>query len=60
MAINTAPFDPAEYLDDEEAIEAYLEESRKIAVEIADPSFLTQALGTVARARGTKASLSPE
>lgn len=60
MAIQTWPYDPAEYLDGEEAIEAYLEESLKIAVEIADPSFLTQALGTVARARGAKASLSPE
>jgi probable addiction module antidote protein len=60
MTLHTRPYDPAEYLDDEEAIEAYLEESRKIAVEIADPSFLTHALGTVARARGAKASLSPE
>jgi DNA-binding phage protein len=50
MAIQTKPYDPADYLDDEEAIEAYLEESRKIAVEITDPSFLTQALGTAARA----------
>ena len=60
MAIQTKLYDPAEYLDDEEAIEAYLKESRKIAVEIADPFSLTQALGTMARARCAKASLSPE
>lgn len=52
MAIKTRPFDPAEYLDDDEAIEAYLQESLNIAMEISDPSFLTQALGAVARARG--------
>ena len=60
MAIQTRPYDPAEYLDNEEAIEAYLEASRKIAVEIADPTSLTQVLGTVARAQGAKASLTPE
>ena len=52
MAIQTRTFDAAEYLDDDEAIEAYLQKSLDIALEISDPSFLTQALGTVARARG--------
>jgi probable addiction module antidote protein len=52
MPLETRPFDPAEYLDDDEAIEVYLEESLKIALEVADPSVLTQALGVVARARG--------
>jgi probable addiction module antidote protein len=52
MAIKTTPFDPAEYLDDDESITAYLQESLKIALEDSNPGFLTQALGTVARARG--------
>jgi probable addiction module antidote protein len=52
MALKTRPFDPAEFLDDDESIEAYLQESLKIALEDSNPSFLTQALGTVARARG--------
>jgi probable addiction module antidote protein len=52
MALKTRPYDPAEYLDDDESIEVYLQESLKIALEDSNPSFLTQALGTVARARG--------
>ena len=52
MAIQTRPYDPAEYLDSDEAIEAYLQESRNIALEDSNPSFLTEALGAVARARG--------
>lgn len=52
MASATSPFDAAEYLEDEEAIAEYLEEAMKIAMEDSDPSFLTVALGTVARARG--------
>jgi probable addiction module antidote protein len=52
MVTKTRVFDPAEFLDDDESIEAYLQESLNIALEISDPSFLTQALGTVARARG--------
>jgi probable addiction module antidote protein len=52
MALKTRPFDAAEYLEDEEAIAEYLEEAMKIATEDSDPSFLTVALGTVARARG--------
>ena len=48
MAVKTTRFDSAEYLDSDEAISAYLEE----ALETDDPAFITQALGTVARARG--------
>ena len=50
MTVETRPYDPAEYLDNEEAIEAYLEESRRTAAEIDDPTLLAQALATVARA----------
>ena len=52
MALKTRPFDAAVYLEDDEAIVEYLEEAMKIAMEDSDPSFLTVALGTVARARG--------
>ena len=48
MAVKTTRFDSAAYLDSDEAISAYLEE----ALETNDPAFITQALGTVARARG--------
>ena len=48
MAVKTTRFDSAEYLDSDEAINAYLEE----ALETDDPAFITQALGTVARAHG--------
>jgi probable addiction module antidote protein len=48
MAVKTTRFDSAEYLDSADAISAYLEE----ALETDDPAFITQALGTVARARG--------
>jgi probable addiction module antidote protein len=52
MAVKTRPYDSAEYLEDDQAIAEYLEEAMKIAMEDSDPSFLAQALGTVARARG--------
>lgn len=52
MALKTRPYDPAEYLDDDESIEAYLQESLNVALEDSNPAILTQALGTVARARG--------
>lgn len=52
MSLRTRPFDAAAYLDTPEAIEAYLQEAIQIATEDSDPSFLAQALGTVARARG--------
>ena len=41
-------FDPAEYLDDPEAIAAYIEE----AFDIGDPKFIADAIGIVARAAG--------
>lgn len=47
----TRPFDAAEYLDTSEAIAAYLSE----AFETNDPGFITEAIGTVARARGMAA-----
>ena len=46
--IKTRPFDPAAFLDSNEAIAAYLEE----ALDIGDPAFIADALGVVARARG--------
>ena len=52
MALKTFPYDSAEYLEDDQAIAEYLEKAMKIAMEDSDPSFLAQALGTVARARG--------
>jgi len=42
----TKPFDPAEYLDDSDAIAAYMSE----ALESGDPAFVADALGVVARA----------
>ena len=47
----TRPFDAAEYLDSPEAIAAYLSE----AFETNDPGFITEAIGSVARARGMSA-----
>lgn len=57
----TTPYDSAEYLDSEEAINAYMEE----ALATDDPSLVAKALGTIARARGMaqiakKAGLSRE
>ncbi len=46
--LNTKPFDPADYLDDRESVAAYMTE----ALESADPAFVADALGVVARARG--------
>jgi probable addiction module antidote protein len=46
--LKTTPFDPAEYLDDEQSIVAYLNE----VLAGGDPSAVVAALGTVARARG--------
>ena len=47
----TRVFDAATYLDSREAIAAYLSE----AFETRDPAFVTEALGTVARAQGMAA-----
>ncbi|MDR3449844.1 MAG: putative addiction module antidote protein [Alphaproteobacteria bacterium] len=57
----TTPFDSAVYLDSREAVNAYMEE----ALATGDPSFIAQALGTIARAQGMasiakKAGLSRE
>ena len=46
--LKTKPFDPAAYLDTSESIAAYMTE----ALESGDPSFVADALGVVARARG--------
>ena len=48
MPVKTRPFDPAAYLDSEEAIAAYLTE----ALASNDPGFIADALGVVARTRG--------
>ncbi len=48
MAIETTPWDGAEFLDTTEAIVAYLE----AAFEDGDPKVITHALGKVARAKG--------
>lgn len=48
MQIKTRPFDPAAYLDSEEAIAAYMTE----ALDSNDPGFIADALGVIARARG--------
>ncbi|WP_157017481.1 addiction module antidote protein [Mesorhizobium xinjiangense] len=47
MTFESAPYDSAEFLEDDEAIAAYLEE----AFATNDPAFILKALGTVARAR---------
>ncbi len=49
--VKTKPFNAAAYLDSREAIAAYLSE----AFETHDASFVTEALGTVARAKGMAA-----
>jgi len=48
MAVETKPFDPADYLDNEEAIAAYLTE----ALDTGDAAFINDAIGVVARAVG--------
>lgn len=48
MPLTTNRFDAAAVLDTPEAIESFLED----AFESADPSFITHALGIVARAKG--------
>jgi len=47
--LKTIPFDPADYLDDDVAIAAYL----SAALAAGDASHFQEALGTVTRARGT-------
>lgn len=53
MTLETAPWDAAEFLTDEEAISAYLTE----ALESDDPRIIAKSLGAVARARGGMAQL---
>lgn len=48
MAIKLARYDSAEYLKDDDAIIAYLQE----ALESGEPAMVSHALGVVARARG--------
>jgi probable addiction module antidote protein len=48
MQVKTRPFDPAAYLDSDEAVAAYLTE----ALATNDTPFIADALGVVARARG--------
>lgn len=47
MTLKTTPYDSAEFLDTEEAVEEYV----AAAFETEDPAFIAQCLGTVARAR---------
>jgi probable addiction module antidote protein len=48
MALETTPWDSAEYLDTPEAIAAYVQ----AAFEDGDPTVITHAMGVVARAKG--------
>ena len=48
MPLKTTPFDPAEYLDDDEAIKAYIDD----AIASGDAGFIAKCIGDVARARG--------
>ncbi|MBF4328074.1 transcriptional regulator, partial [Vibrio anguillarum] len=41
-------FDPADYLDNAESIQAYIDE----AVATGDAAFISQSLGVIARAKG--------
>ena len=52
MAIETYPFDAAEFIDTPEAVEEYLIASFEDAAEEGDPRIITKALGNVARAKG--------
>jgi probable addiction module antidote protein len=48
MALKTKAFDPAKYLDSDEAVAEYL----TAIIEDHDPALLAAALGDIARARG--------
>lgn len=50
MAVEITDFDPAAYLDDDEAIATYLSD----AFETQDVAFISDAIGVVARAKGMK------
>jgi probable addiction module antidote protein len=47
MTLEIKPFDPAEYLDDDAAIEEFL----AAAFETGEPVFIAKSLGVVARAK---------
>jgi probable addiction module antidote protein len=51
MTLRTRSFDPANYLDNDEARAAYMTD----ALATNDPAFIADALGVVARARGMSA-----
>jgi probable addiction module antidote protein len=53
MKVKTYPYDPAEFLTDDETIAGYL----TLALESEDPRVIAKALGAVARARGGIAEL---
>ncbi|MGJ0532739.1 addiction module antidote protein [Methylocystis sp.] len=48
MAAKISPLDSAEYLDNPESVEAYLED----ALESDDPAIIAHAFGVIARAKG--------
>ena len=48
MALETLPYDSADFLDSPDAIAAYIE----AAFEDGDPTVITHALGVIARAKG--------
>lgn len=50
MAVEITNFDPAAYLDDDEALATYLSD----AFETQDVAFISDAIGVVARAKGMK------
>ena len=50
MAVEITDFDPAAYLDDDDAIAAYLSD----AFETQDVAFISDAIGVVARVKGMK------
>lgn len=50
--ITTRPYDPVNYLRDEEDCAAYLEAAIELAMEDGDTALVTAVLGDIARARG--------
>ncbi|WP_348641321.1 DNA-binding protein [Granulicella aggregans] len=54
-ASTTRPFDPAEYLDTDEGIEAYMTD----ALETGDPAFVADAQDVVARAASLMSLATP-
>jgi probable addiction module antidote protein len=55
MPIKTRPFDPAAYLDSEDAIAAYMTE----ALDTNDPGFIADAIGVIGRAHIAERHLRP-